>query len=588
MKAFFTKISLILLTISILWACGKDDSPEEPYDPNPTIASFEPLSGKVGAEVVISGKDFGSNPPKNSVKFGNVEAKIKMASVQKIWVEVPEGAVTGKISVTAHGKTVTTDQDFSVISDSPQSIELDNTELVMYPYPFYAKTLSVTTDISGSTVEWSSSDVTVATVDENGNVMPLGVGETTITATVGEATAECTVTVKDGPVTKMELDLKNLDLYSGQTAALTIATFEAEVEETSSVVWTSDDTEVAQVDEEGNIIGLKAGKAVISATIDNATASCTVNVLNNTYAVGHEMQDNIVTVATLWTNGVAQKLTDGTNDASAYSVFVDGTDIYVAGQENNGSSYVATLWVNGVPQQLTDGTNDARAQSVYVADGNVYVGGFESNGTHNVATVWVNGVPQQLTDGTNDAGVNTIHITGSDIYAGGYESNGTFGVATIWKNGTAQQLTDGTGNARILKLEVVGGDVYASGFEYNGNYNVASLWKNGQKNELGSGTSISFANALYIHEGTEYVAGLENNGSVNVAFIWTNGTPTELTDGTFSATATSISVVDGNIYVAGYESNGSKFVGKIWKNGEEYLQLTDGTEHTNIFSMVVK
>ncbi|WP_318343262.1 Ig-like domain-containing protein [Flagellimonas baculiformis] len=587
MKTFFTKITVISLTISLLWACGKDDSPEGPYDLNPTIASFEPTSGKVGMEVVLSGKDFGSNPSKNIVKFGNVEAKIKMASVQKIWVEVPEGAVTGKISVTANGKTVNTTEDFVIISNSPESIELDNTELVMYPYPFYAKTLGVITDISGSTVEWSSSDVTVATVDENGNIMPLGVGETTITATVGEATAECTVIVKDGPITKMELDLKNLDLYSGQTAVLTITTLEAEVEETSPVVWTSDDTEVAQVDEEGNIIGLKAGKAVISATIDNATASCTVNVLNNTYAVGHEMEDN-VTVATIWTNGVAQKLTDGTNDANAYSVFMDGTDIYVAGQEYNGSYYVATLWVNGVPQQLTDGTNDARAESVYVADGNVYVGGFESNGTYYVATVWVNGVPQQLADGNSNSGVESVYVYNGDIYAGGYENIGSYGVASIWKNGVSQQLTDGSGNAKVLALQVLEGDVYASGYEYIGNYNVASLWKNGQKSELGDGTSTSFANALHIHDGTEYVAGLENNGSVNVAFVWANGIPTELTDGTGSATATSISVVDGNIYVAGYESNGSKFVGKIWKNGEEYLQLTDGTEHANIYSMVVK
>lgn len=46
-----------------------------------------------------------------------------------------------------------------------------------------------------TSVTWSSSDETVATVDENGKVVAVGEGSATITATLGSKSATCSVTV---------------------------------------------------------------------------------------------------------------------------------------------------------------------------------------------------------------------------------------------------------------------------------------------------------------------------------------------------------------------------------------------------------
>jgi hypothetical protein len=71
-------------------------------------------------------------------------------------------------------------------------------------------------------------------------------------------------------------------------------------------------------------------------------------------------------ITKLWKNGEEQNLTDGTFRAGAYSVFVSGNDVYVAGYINNASyRRVAKLWKNGEPQTITGGIV---ANSVFVVE----------------------------------------------------------------------------------------------------------------------------------------------------------------------------------------------------------------------------
>ena len=56
--------------------------------------------------------------------------------------------------------------------------------------------------------------------------------------------------------------------------------------------------------------------------------------------------------------------------------------VYIAGAETNGSVNVAKYWENGQATILTDGTKDAWASSIAIAGGDIYVAGQESNGTN--------------------------------------------------------------------------------------------------------------------------------------------------------------------------------------------------------------
>ena len=78
----------------------------------PSITSFTPTSGKVGASVTITGKNFNGT---TAVKFnGKVGTGLNVVSDTSIKVKVPTGATTGTIAVTNLAGTGTSTGKFTV------------------------------------------------------------------------------------------------------------------------------------------------------------------------------------------------------------------------------------------------------------------------------------------------------------------------------------------------------------------------------------------------------------------------------------------------------------------------------------------
>lgn len=125
-------------------------------------------------------------------------------------------------------------------------------------------------------VTWHTSEIVVASVAQDGTIKGWNPGEVTITATCGDATATCVVTVS--PRTEsVTISAKQLSLAAGQKHKLTasphpyIGTF-------GKPIWESDNHSVATVSEDGTVTGQAAGKATITVTIDGVCATCTVTV----------------------------------------------------------------------------------------------------------------------------------------------------------------------------------------------------------------------------------------------------------------------------------------------------------------------
>ncbi len=84
------------------------------------------------------------------------------------------------------------------------------------------------------------------------------------------------------------------------------------------------------------------------------------------YAAGYQEDASSNYTATIWKNGVATTLTGSSVYSAAFSVFVSGTDEYVAGFVQTGTNEVATIWKNGVAISITDGSKEAIAYAIFV------------------------------------------------------------------------------------------------------------------------------------------------------------------------------------------------------------------------------
>jgi len=101
------------------------------------------------------------------------------------------------------------------------------------------------------------------------------------------------------------------------------------------------------------------------------------------YVVGRyrntELKENR---AALWKNGVRQDLESISSDA--YSITIDGSDVYVAGQVNCTACY----WKNGKRISL-GGSACSYAKAITTCNGNVYIAGHDA-GTDKGVLVWKN------------------------------------------------------------------------------------------------------------------------------------------------------------------------------------------------------
>ena len=130
-------------------------------------------------------------------------------------------------------------------------------------------------------VTWTSSNTEVATVNTNGVVTAISVGNATITVATedGNFTATCVVEVVIRPVTGVTLN-RNTIVSIGNDVTIIAAISPANATN-RNVTWTSSNTEVATINANGVVTALSVGNTIITVTTEdgNFTATSTVRVI---------------------------------------------------------------------------------------------------------------------------------------------------------------------------------------------------------------------------------------------------------------------------------------------------------------------
>lgn len=132
---------------------------------------------------------------------------------------------------------------------------------------------------ASQSVTWTTSDSSIADIDQSGKVIALGKGNCIITATTSNnksAIAVVRVTAKTVSPTSILLSQESVEIDEGATTQLSASVLP--INTTTNIFWSSSNSSIATV-QNGLVTGISAGECTVSATTDNglsATASILV------------------------------------------------------------------------------------------------------------------------------------------------------------------------------------------------------------------------------------------------------------------------------------------------------------------------
>ncbi len=168
-----------------------------------------------------------------------------------------------------------------------QAVSLSATDLNLMAGSTEALSAMVDPADTTDPLSWASSDPGVADVSADGLVRAVKAGSATVTATAGEAQADCDVSVWQ-PVTSIALNRTAFSMEGGEVRQLA-AECSPEDATNKAVTWESSNPKVASVNAQtGLVTGLAEGKTTITCkALDGAGAqkTCEVTVTSTAYAV---------------------------------------------------------------------------------------------------------------------------------------------------------------------------------------------------------------------------------------------------------------------------------------------------------------
>ena len=229
------------------------------------------VSLKVGQTVTLNATVYPSNATDKTVTWSTSNSSV--ATVRNGLVTALKIG-TATITATAGDKIATC--TIIVVATPVTSVTLDKTSASLKVGETVTLTATVKPDdATDKTVSWSTSDATVAEVSD-GVVTTKKIGSATITATVGNKSATCSITVIATPITTVTLDKTSASLKVGEMVILT-ATVKPDDATDKTVSWSTNNASVATVSN-GVVTAKAMGNATITAKAGNKTATCVITV----------------------------------------------------------------------------------------------------------------------------------------------------------------------------------------------------------------------------------------------------------------------------------------------------------------------
>lgn len=199
------KSLVLLFSGGILFlSCVQKNNPEVKPEPiSPTkVAVTSVTINRTSAEIVegetaqLTATVLPSNATEKAVVWSSSNQAIAAVSGSGLVTALSKGNAT--ITASADGKSASCSVTVLVKMVAVTEVSLNKTSLLLILG--MSDTLSAVVlpaDATDKTIVWSSSDETVATIDQEGRVSAKGIGNAVINAKAGSINATCSVTVTD-------------------------------------------------------------------------------------------------------------------------------------------------------------------------------------------------------------------------------------------------------------------------------------------------------------------------------------------------------------------------------------------------------
>ena len=451
-------VAAVLLTTSF-WSCSKDEEPVP--EPTPPVVSVTGVTlNKTSTSIQVGGTETltATVSPKDAankkVTWKSSNAAIASVDANGKVTGVKAGEATITVTTEDGGKTATCKVTVSDKEIKVTGVKLNKSETSLLVGG--NETLTATVLPEGATnqnVTWKSDKPEIATVDANGKVMAVKVGEATITVTTedGGKTATCKVTVSETSVavTGVTLNKATLSLIAGASETLTATVAPADATN-KKVTWKSSDAAVATVDTNGKVTAVKAGEATITVTTEDGgkTATCKVTVKPNLVseitlaALAIYVGESKAVTATVKPDDATNKaLTWTSSDETVATVDATGK---VTGKKIGTATITATAQDgSGVSGSCTV-TVLSHVKKVTVTPANLTLGQNKSYTLKATVEVFGSGTDTGVTWTSSDTTIATVDATG--------KVTATDKVGTVTITATA---TDGSGVKTSVKLNVI-------------------------------------------------------------------------------------------------------------------------------------
>lgn len=253
-----------------------------------------------------------------------------------------------------------------VIKPSELTLEAGKTGSLAAIYRKYADgVLESETDVTSSAT-WKTADSGTADVSK-GLVTANGEGSVVITATYNDCPAEAVVNVSARPVSyTYDLVIKPsvLTIEAGKTGNLKAIhrkfadnLLESETDVTSSAIWSSSDTDIADIDA-GSVSASSEGYALITAAYEGCSAEADVIVSAKPVSYTYDL---VVTASETSFTGGGSAFATAVYNTYADGILTDSEDVTSRASWTSSNTSVATVSNGEISVKDTDGTAEISA-----------------------------------------------------------------------------------------------------------------------------------------------------------------------------------------------------------------------------------